>query len=243
MGIIENIDKVIHIFSLTKQQSEAENDNLSDNINDSYKDRNVLVGVVRNKGQFYKLLKYKFYHIPMSKISGCEMPIKYVAIYQSKKLFGRKCGVYYYAEVKDYKTVLRYQIREIRKQSDEPYLYIRVKRWQRLPRRIMANGMEDIAFSTTMPLMMKAKDVSELQIRSKDEYEFYKSLVKTVKSLIKNRIPSHEDMIYGDFTIKLQGGLLYLYFCDVVQYVIGFDVFLQTPMKVIKDIFDYYPEK
>ena len=55
-------------------------------------------------------------------------------------------------------------------------------------------------------------------------------------------MPDHDDVIFGEYTVKLKGGLLYLYFGEVVQYVIGYDVFLEKPMDVIRDIFDYYPE-
>ena len=238
MGIIDNIERLKYIFSL----AEKVEPNASDDVEALYKNRNVLVGVVRSKHQFYKLIKYKFYHIPIAELKNCEMPVKYVAIYQSKKLFKNKSGIVFFGEVAECKTVPRHKIREIKKNSDEPYLYLKIKRWHRLSNKIRANEMENVAFSTTMFLLKNSKDASELHIRSKREFEFYQKLVKIVKNLVKNRIPDHEDIIFGEYTIKFSRGLLCLYFGDVVEYVIGYDVFLEKPMDTVRDIFDYYPE-
>lgn len=237
MGIINNIDKLIRIFSQAEKTEIS-----SDTSASSFKERDVLVGVVRNKKQFNLMMRLKFYHIPMSQLVGCDMPIRYVAVYQSKKLFGRKAGVAFFGEVEGYKTVPRSEIKEIPKNTNEPYLYIKIKRWHKLPKTIEANEMDKTAVSTTKFLLENSKTSSELNIRSKEEFDFYQRLLKIVKDLVKNRIPNHEDVVYKDYTVKLKDGMIYLYFCEVLQYVIGFDLFLQKPTDVIKDIFDYYPE-
>lgn len=211
-------------------------------IDKRFSERNVLVGVIRNKYQLNALLFKRFYHIPMSQIIDCSMPVKYVAVYQSKRQFGKMSGIRIYGEVLTANTVPRSKIREIPKNSDEPYLYCRIKRWHRLPNAIEASDMDSVAFSTSMFLLKNAKNLSELKIRSEDEYTFYTVLYKVVKGLVRNQIPSHRDIVYRDYTVKLQGGCLYLYFADAIQCVIGYDVFLKNPMDVVKQIFDYYPE-
>ena len=237
MGIINNIDKLIRIFSQAEKTEISPSTSAS-----SFKERDVLVGVVRNKKQFNLMMQLIFYHIPMSQLVGCDMPIRYVAVYQSKKLFGRKAGVAFFGEVEGYKTVLRSEIKEIPKNTNEPYLYIKIKRWHKLSKTIEANEMDKTAVSTTKFLLENSKTSSELNIRTKEEFDFYQRLLKIVKDLVKNRIPNHEDVVYKDYTVKLKDGMIYLYFCEVLQYVIGFDLFLQKPTDVIKDIFDYYPE-
>jgi len=48
-----------------------------------WKRRDVLAGALRNRSQLETSLKHKFYHIPAAWISESDLPIHYVAIYQS----------------------------------------------------------------------------------------------------------------------------------------------------------------
>ena len=227
------IEKIKRLFGYKET---VEDENLR------YKNRNVLVGVVKNKKQFNILLRRKFYHIPMSQLSDCSFPIEYVAIYQSKKLFGKESGIKAYGIVKSAITLPRNQIEEIPSQSDEKYLYIKVGNWFKLPKTIKADDMDVVAFSTSEYLLRNAKTTSELRISSKEEYELYVLLLSRIKKLVKTHTPDGEDIVFRDYTIKLKGGLLYLYFGDVIEYIIGYDIFLEKPMAVIRDIFNYYPE-
>lgn len=235
MGIVENIEKIIGIIR------QAEHDK-SEKCTDHFNPRDVLVGVVKSKKQFEIAMRMRFYHIPMVQIYGCQMPVKYVALYQSKKKFGRESGIRYYGEVENYKTVRRSEIREIPKNSFEPYLYIKIKRWRKLTNKISAKAMDRIAFSTSLYLLKNSSDSEQLFLTNEQEYDFYTRLVGTVKKMIRSGVPSHDDMVFGDHTLKFQDGLMYLYFGDALQYVIGYDLFLESPMSVIRDIFDYYPE-
>jgi hypothetical protein len=66
--------------------------------------------------------------------------------------------------------------------------------------------------------------------------------VKKVKKLVKLRRPDGEDVVYRDYTLKFVGGMIYLYFADVLEFAIGYDIFLERPTDIIREIFDYYPE-
>ncbi len=207
-----------------------------------YKDRCVLVGVVRNTYQFEILLREKFYHIPISQVNECQIPIKYIAIYQSKRFFGKNAGIRYFGEVESCSTVKRCEIREIPKDSQEKYLYFKIKRWQMLDNTIEAKDMELTAFSTTLYLLKKSNDSSELVLRNREEHLFYRELLKKVKMLVRLRKPNGGEIVYKDYTVKLSGGMIYLYFADILEYAIGYDIFLERPTDIIREIFDYYPE-
>ncbi len=207
-----------------------------------YKDRCVLVGVVRNTYQFEVLLREKFYHIPISQVNECQLPVKYIAIYQSKRFFGKNAGIRYFGEVESCSTVKRSEIKEIPKDSCEKYLYFKIKRWQMLDKAIEAKDMELTAFSTTLYLLKKSYDSSELVLRNREEHLFYKEVLKKVKMLVKLRKPNGGKIIYRDYTLDFVGGMIYLYFADVLEYAIGYDVFLERPTDIIREIFDYYPE-
>ena len=207
-----------------------------------YNDRCVMVGVLRNRRQLEILLREGFYHIPVEQASDCSFPIKYIAIYQSKRFFGKDAGIRYYGEVESCVTVKRSKIREIPKKSNEKYFYFKVKNWKCLEKPIEAKEMESVAISTTPYLLKSCDDSAQLTLRSKEEHLFYKKLIGQVKKLVLNRIPDGGELVYKDFTVKLKGGVLCLYFGDVIEYAIGYDCFLECPQNVIRDIFDYYPE-
>ena len=207
-----------------------------------YKNRCVLVGVVRNTYQFEVLLREKFYHIPISQVNECQFPVKYIAIYQSKRFFGKNAGIRYFGEVESCSTLKRCDIKEIPKDSEEKYLYFKIKRWQMLDKAIEAKDMELTAFSTTPYLLQKSYDSSELVLRNREEHLFYRELLKKVKRLVALRKPDGEDIVYKDYTLKLVGGMIYLFFADVLEYAVGYDIFLERPIDIIREIFDYYPE-
>ncbi|MBR5322875.1 MAG: hypothetical protein IKU48_04960 [Clostridia bacterium] len=220
-----------HFESATKTETDLD-----------YKDRCVLVGVVRSTFQFEVLIKEKFYHIPISQVNECQFPIKYIAIYQSKRFFGKKAGIRYFGEVESCSTVKRCDIKEIPKDSQEKYLYFKIKRWQMLDNTVAAKDMDLTAFSTTLYLLKKSNDSSELVLRSREEHIFYRDLVKKVKMLVKLRKSEGGEIVYRDYTLKFTGGMVYLFFADMLEYAIGYDIFLERPTDIISNIFDYYPE-
>lgn len=207
-----------------------------------FKDRCVLVGTVRGRRQLETAVRQRFYHIPVSRVSHCSFPVKYVAIYQSRARFGYGSGIRYYAEVKSCRTVPRRQIKEIPKDSDERYLYFKTGRWQALPRAVVADEMEDAAFSTTPYLLKNSHHSYELTVRSEDEQAFCYRLLTTVRELVRRGMPDGETLRYKEHEVRLMNGMVHLFFEDALEYAVGYDVFLSEPMAVVRDIFDYYPE-
>lgn len=80
-----------------------------------WKRRDVLVGSLRNKGQLETCIKHKFYHVSAARFSESDLPIHYVAIYQSINFFGKDAGIRYYGEVIRCSLVKRREIQEIPK--------------------------------------------------------------------------------------------------------------------------------
>ena len=220
----------------------SDSDLLSQDGSAKFKNRCVLIGVVRNRYQFSLSIREKFYHVPMSQMTDCYLPVKLIALYQSPRFFGIRSGVRFIGEVESCDTVKRCEIAEIPKNSNEKYMYFRISRWHKLDRPIKSGGMDKVVFSTTPYLMNVAKTIPELSVRSEDELALYKTLVERVKNLVKNEQPDGDDITYGDHVIKLRGGILCVYFSEMIECAVGYDVFLDDPMKVVSAIFDYYPE-
>lgn len=75
-----------------------------------FNNRNILVGLLKNKGQLEKNLNHKFYHIPCKGIDLVKNKVEYIAIYQSKKDFGENVGILYCGKIKDIKFMKKKDI-------------------------------------------------------------------------------------------------------------------------------------
>ncbi len=145
-----------------------------------WSERNVLVGVLRNAAQLTVCLKHNFYHIPEKYISERNLPIKYIAIYQSKNFFGSDSGVRYYGEVESFKRVKRNTIHEIPKDSDEYYYIFYIKQWNTLPDAIKAKELGFVRIFTNYELMLNSREVPELMLSNKKEHELYNCIKKAI---------------------------------------------------------------
>lgn len=138
--------------------------------------RDVLVGVLKNYGQFSICKECKFYHIPAARISENNLPIHYVAIYQSRRIFGKESGIYLYGEVTKCSLVRRRDIREIPKNSDELYYRFDIREWKRLKSPIMVRESATVALFTNYFLLSHSAEVPELKIQSEHEFRLYYEL-------------------------------------------------------------------
>ena len=148
--------------------------------------RDVLVGDLRSSEQLEKCLENNFYYVPVASISDSSLPIRYVAIYQSKKLFGTRAGIQYYGEVKKCLQVLRCEIKEIPRDSDELYYRLEIRNWLNLPKVITAKEIRQFRFFTSLFLLEHCSEVDELLMRSEEQYRLYMELKRVAKSTTIN---------------------------------------------------------
>ena len=153
--------------------------------NIDFSECDTLVGAMRSTRQFGISLKRKFYHIPAAYAEEYPIP-KYIALYQSQKLFGEEIsGIKYYGEVKKCTPIRRNKIREIPKNSNELYYKFKIKRWERLEAPIASGELGFVRLFTNIFLLKNVDEVSALTIS--DSYEFYLyKLLKSANSAISN---------------------------------------------------------
>ena len=168
--------------------------------------RDVLVGALRNRVQLQTCLKHKFYHIPASKIKDADLPIHYVAIYQSINIFGREAGIKYYGEVTKTSVVKRRDIREIPKNSDEEYYRFEIKEWKELNIPIVAKEVRDFPFFTNIFLLQHCPDVPDLHISSEEEYRLYTEVRRLANDASVNETDAEPGFKYDDKTIIMENG-------------------------------------
>jgi predicted component of viral defense system (DUF524 family) len=155
-----------------------------------WNERDVLVGTLKNRHQLEVCKKYKFYHIPVERLNENALPIHYVAIYQSRNLFGKDSGVFLYGEVVRTEIVPRWKIKEIPRNSDKLYYRFTIKQWKKLRHPIGVRESAEVAFLTNMFLLQHSEELPDLKIASEEEYRLYYEL----RRMTQQQVEENKDM-------------------------------------------------
>lgn len=108
----------------------------------------TIIGLLSSQQQLQTALKYKFYHFPARYLPDTMDNIKYVALYQSEKLFPGNAGIRYIGEIDSFKTQPRNEISELPKSSNELYCRLNISRWERLPSSVSFRFSKNITVTS-----------------------------------------------------------------------------------------------
>ena len=201
-----------------------------------WKRRDVLAGALRNRSQLETSLKHKFYHIPAAWISESDLPIHYVAIYQSINLFGKEAGIRYYGEVIRCSLVKRREIREIPKNSDELYYRLEIKEWKEMNVPLVAKEVRDVPFFTNMFLLQHCSEVPNLRIKTAEEYRLYTELKRLSQDSAVNDEENTNGFMYNDKMIVLENGNIQVIASDRIMEQVTLESFSRKPSAVFSVI-------
>lgn len=171
--------------------------------------RDVLIGTLGSRQQLNVCLNHRFYHIPAARLKDSEFPVRYVAIYQSKTLFGAEAGVQHYGEVTKCIPVRRGEITEIKARlgtENELYYRFEIKEWKHLSKPIAAKEMSFVKSFTNLFLLEHSAEMPELWIRSEEEYRLYSELKRAVNDTTINDEDNNLGFNFGNFTLTFDGG-------------------------------------
>lgn len=140
--------------------------------------RNVLVGCLRDRQQLRVCLRHGFYHMPADRVEEDVGGVKWIAIYQSRTLFGNRGGIRYYGRVTDCKLVPRSEIREIPRDSDTPYYRFAVPRWIKLSGKVVSKELPFTHMLTTEFLLKNSRETPELFLEDEQQFRLYRALRK-----------------------------------------------------------------
>ena len=136
--------------------------------------RDVLVGSLGSQAQLADNLRRTYYYVPARALPDGDLPIRYIALYQSRNLFGPDAGIRYYGRVSCRKPVLRKQIDFplSRNNPDELYYAFRVESWRTLPApmEIRDEGVNGPKFTNLFLLEHSAQSFELFQIHSEGEF-------------------------------------------------------------------------
>ena len=175
--------------------------------------RDVLIGTLRNNAQFRTCLDKKFYYIPAKLVNDENLPIHYVALFQTPRIFSDKAGIHYYGEVLRTALVRRKNIREVPQTHGNPddlYYRFQIREWMQMDRPILPKESGFIREFTNVFLLENAEYVPELLLRSEEEYRFYTELKRRTGSALEdNETTSGFEL--GDIKVLFDGGQIQVY--------------------------------
>ncbi len=198
--------------------------------------RDVLIGDLRSVEQLNVCLEHKFYHTPVSQVKDENLPIRYVALYQSSRLFGAGAGIRYYGEVKSCRRVRRREIHYLPKASNELYYYLEVKEWKTLSKPIAIKERSMGRQFTNMFLLEHSSEAPELGIRSEAEYRLFSELKRALNSTEINDDGTDIGFIFGDATIAFEDGKIHVYRDKRVISEHDISDFSRAPNAVFRDL-------
>lgn len=171
-----------------------------------WKKRDVLVGVLKNRKQLDICMEHHFYHIPASRVGEEDLPIHYVAIYQSRNLFGKESGIFLYGEVTKCTLLRRRDIRELPKNSAELYYRLDVKEWKKLKTPIAVREGAQVALFTNLFLLLHSREVPDLRIASEEEFRLYYELKRLAGTSLSEEPGSPLCYRYGGCLLDYEDG-------------------------------------
>ena len=198
--------------------------------------RDVLIGDLRNTEQLEACLEHKFYHIPASQIREENMPIRYVALYQSKGLFGVDSGIRYYGEVVSCTRVRRKDISFIPRASDEWYYLFAVKDWKTLSKPIAIRERSMGRKLTNLFLLEHSSEAPELSIRTETEYRLFTELKRALNSTEINDDGNDIGFVFGGSTIVFEEGKIHVYCDKKIRAEYDIQDFSHSPNAVFRNI-------
>lgn len=204
--------------------------------------RDVLIGDLRKKEQLKVCLDHNFYHIPVSKIKDSDLPVRYIAIYQSSRQFGVESGIRYYGEVVRCSLVKRCEIIEIPKNSDEMYYRFEVKEWKMLSKPIAAKERAMGRQFTNMFLLEHSTEAPELSIRSEAEYRLFTELKRSLNNADINDSNADIGFVFGKSTVVFEDGKIHIYQGKKICAEYSIKDFSKTPNAVSRNIFSQLKE-
>lgn len=140
--------------------------------------RNTLVGSVRSVRQYEVNYEELFYHIPEGYIADPK-EIEYVALYRSKKLFGKEnAGIVHYGKVVSWDLTERSNITELPSEYNTgKYYRFKVSEWFTLKNPVKPReSWPHVCILTNKFLLETSKYINQLILSNNEEFKLYYAL-------------------------------------------------------------------
>ncbi len=180
--------------------------------------------------------KHKFYYVPVSQIKDECFPVRYVALYQSYRLFNTDAGIRYYGTVKRATKTKRRNIHVLPKDSDEMYYLFEIKEWKTLSKPVAIREHSMGRQFTNMFLLEHSAEAPELGIRNETEFRLFNELKRALNSTEINDSGSDIGFTINNSTIIFEDGKIHIYHDKAIRAEYEIKEFSRTPNAVFRRI-------
>ena len=160
--------------------------------------RDLFVGALRNREQLAVCLEKNFYHIPAARLTGGTKTLSYLAIYQSRRLFGEAAGIRYVGKIGKISLVKRKEITEFPQNSDELYYRFDMESFEELEKPLKPEGDGFICLRSSYRLLLGSDRTSALFLHSEQELAFFSQLSGAV-----DRLPEVTSFSYEKSSVRV----------------------------------------
>lgn len=174
--------------------------------------RDVLVGTLRSPAQLDACIHGRFYYIPAPLISEENPPIRYVALFQTPRIFPNRAGIFYFGEVQRSSLVRRGSIREVPQTHGSPndlYYRYQIRQWDFLSNPILPKEGGFVRAFTNLFLLKNVQFVPELLMGSEEEFRIFTELKRRMGTPSPDAPAS--GFALGDIQVLLSKGSIWLF--------------------------------
>lgn len=145
--------------------------------NTDWSRRDVLIGSFRNPSQFEICKARNFYYIPAERLGEYADSVRYVAMFQTPRIFGKDGGIWFFGAVRRTALLPRGAITEVPMRTNgnpnAPYYRFEIAQWVALEHPILPAEGAFVHEYTTLFLLHHAEKIQELLLQSEAEYRLY----------------------------------------------------------------------
>lgn len=200
--------------------------------------RDVLIGTFRNRAQFDACKQNNIYYIPADRVPKEKLPVHFVAMFQTPRIFTNEAGIYYYGEVLHSQLVRRKNIKEVpmRNGTDPEALYYKyfIREWKQLPKPILPKESGFVNEFTNLFLLENMEFVPELLLRSEEEYRFYTELKRRTGEAASSDDSVTSGFEIGNTKIVFTDGKIQMLLGNKVAETCSVSDFIQHPNAVFR---------
>ena len=147
--------------------------------------RDVMIGALSRREQLEEALKNHYYHILVKAVKKDRLPIRKIALYQSKRLFGDESGIRYIGEVLNYEIKPGKEISSKSRRPNEQYYVFHIKNWKRLAKPIRTKEQGVRVNQYTNEFLVENADIfPDLLPNNEETYRLYSELKYMCKSVL-----------------------------------------------------------
>ena len=188
--------------------------------------RNVLVGLCKNLEHYNFCKQHRIYYWPAKDIDEKRFPLEYIAIHQTKAIFGEEnTGISNYGIIQYYEKLTGRQLRKhyaenvpltANNKNETFFVFHLLGSWQDLEKTIVSDDAISHHFYTNIDLLRCSTNRKELSLTSLEQLRLYSELQRLLGNVdinesLENEEPKMKGFEFNGHYISVGGDYVHVY--------------------------------